>query len=402
MLIFKLMYLIRGYVVIHLDDINSEKTLNILRRRNITVWDVEKKNKGIKFKISYDDYIKHSDIINEIMKPVRKKGFMLKLNKLKFRKGFSIGLLILIISLHLLTSMIWEIEIVGTNQINSNKIIELLQENQIKIPVFTSQIEAKKLETLIYNSFDNYKFVEVFVEGSKLIIFVKEKESEPAKIKSNEPSSIISSKNAIVSKVIAKSGQPVVKEGSVVYEGQTLIMGIVKNKNSEEFVMVPSDGIVYGKTYYNFEMKEEKIRNVNVATNKSRTVYYLKINGNSIKIIGDKEPYENYNYRESNINVPIISKLTDISILKGVYYEEVVTEVQIDEKTAQNKMKVSMYDELLKRCNNDSRIIKSTMNFSDDDDFYYLIAQIEVIEDIGEKVRIYPINEDTTEETKED
>ena len=79
--------------------------------------------------------------------------------------------------------------------------------------------------------------MEVFVEGSKLIIFVKEKEPEAASIKSNEPSSIISTKNAIINKIIAKSGQSVVKEGDVVYEGQTLIMGIVKNKNSEEFVM---------------------------------------------------------------------------------------------------------------------------------------------------------------------
>ena len=402
MLIFKLMYLIRGYVVIHLDDINSEKTLNILRRKNIAVWDVERKNKGIKFKISYDDYIKNLSLINEIMKTVSKKGLMLKLNKVKFRRGFSIGLLILIVSLYLLTSMIWEVEVVGTNQTNTNKILALLSENQINIPVSMSQIETKKLETMIYNNFENYKFVEVFVEGSKLIIFVREKEPEPAKIKSNEPSSIISSKNAIISKVIAKSGQPVVKEGDVVYEGQTLIMGIVKNKNSDEFVMVPSEGIVYGKTYYNFEMKEEKIRSVNVSTNKSKSVYYLKINGNSIKIIGDKEPYENYNYRESNINVPIISKLADISILKGVYYEEVIKEIEIDEKTAQNKMKVSMYDELLKRCDEDSRILKSTVNFSEDDDFYYLISQIEVIEDIGQKIRIFPINDDMTEETKED
>ena len=402
MLIFKLMYLIRGYVVIRLDDINSEKTLNILRRKNIAVWDVERKNKGIKFKISYDDYIKNLSLINEIMKTVSKKGLMLKLNKIKFRRGFSIGLLILIISLYLLTSMIWEVEVVGTNQTNTNKILALLSENQINIPVSISQIETKKLETMIYNNFENYKFVEVFVEGSKLIIFVREKVPEPAKIKSNEPSSIISSKNAIISKVIAKSGQPVVKEGDVVYEGQTLIMGIVKNKNSDEFVMVPSEGIVYGKTYYNFEMKEEKIRSVNVATNKSKFVYYLKINGNSIKIIGDKEPYENYNYRESNINVPIISKLADISILKGVYYEEVIKEIEIDEKTAQNKMKVSMYDELLKRCDEDSRILKSTVNFSEDDDFYYLISQIEVIEDIGEKIRIFPITDDKTEETKED
>ena len=61
-----------------------------------------------------------------------------------------------------------------------------------------------------------------------------------------------------------------------------------------------------------------------------------------------------------------------------------------------------MYDELLQMCDEDSRIIKSNINFSEDDDFYYLIAQIEVIEDIGEKVRIFPVDHEKTEETKED
>ncbi|HBC31196.1 MAG TPA: hypothetical protein DC024_08145 [Clostridiales bacterium] len=401
MLIFKLMYLIRGYVVIRTDDKNAEKVLNILRRRNIAVWDVEKKGKGIKFKISYEDYIKNSNLINEIVNPVIKRGAMLKLNKVKFRKGFSIGLLILIISLYLLTSMIWDVEVVGTNQTNTNEILGLLEENKIKIPVSISRIETKQLETLIYNNFE-YKFVDVFVEGSKLIIFVREREPEPAEIKSNEPSSIISVKNAIINKVIAKSGQPVVKEGDVVYEGQTLIMGIVKNKNSDEFMMVPSDGIIYGKTYYNFEMKEEKIRSVNMSTNKSKTVYYLKLNENSIKIIGDKDPYERYDYRESVIKVPFVSNITDISFLKGVYYEEEIKKIEIDKQTAQNKMKVAMYDELLERCDDDSRILKSNINFSEDGEFYYLIAQIEVIEDIGEKIRIFPIEEEQTDETKED
>ncbi len=375
--------------------------MNILRRRNIAVWDVEKKGKGIKFKISYEDYIKNSNLINEIVNPVIKRGAMLKLNKVKFRKGFSIGLLILIISLYLLTSMIWDVEVVGTNQTNTNEILGLLEENKIKIPVSISRIETKQLETLIYNNFE-YKFVDVFVEGSKLIIFVREREPEPAEIKSNEPSSIISVKNAIINKVIAKSGQPVVKEGDVVYEGQTLIMGIVKNKNSDEFMMVPSDGIIYGKTYYNFEMKEEKIRSVNMSTNKSKTVYYLKLNENSIKIIGDKDPYERYDYRESVIKVPFVSNITDISFLKGVYYEEEIKKIEIDKQTAQNKMKVAMYDELLERCDDDSRILKSNINFSEDDEFYYLIAQIEVIEDIGEKIRIFPIEEEQTDETKED
>ncbi|MDW5300349.1 MAG: sporulation protein YqfD [Sedimentibacter sp.] len=405
MLIFKLMYLIKGYVIIRLENANCEKIMNLLRRKQITIWDVEKKENEIKFKISYDDYKKYSDIIADLkIEPVKKRGLAFKLNKIIIRKGFVGGLFILIICFYLLTSLIWNVEVIGVNHSTANKIINLLEKNEINLPISQGSLETKAIETMLYKNFDNFKFIEVYVEGSNLIIFVKEKVEETANIKSNDPTSIISKKNAIIKKVIAKSGQAVVKEGNVVYEGQTLVMGIVKNKNSEEFVMVPSEGIVYGKTYYNFEMKEEKLKNVNVATNKSRNVYYLKINGKNIKIIGDKEPYKNYNYKEYMINVPIFTDLTDINIVKGVYYEEVIKEIEIDENTAQNKLKVSMYDDLLNKCDGNSKILKSSMNFSQDEGYYYLKAQIEIIEDIGESVKIYPVHnndEETNEEIEE-
>ncbi|WP_019227105.1 sporulation protein YqfD [Sedimentibacter sp. B4] len=394
MLIFKLMYLIRGYVLVRLKDANFEKIMNLLRKKGIVMWDIEKKNDEIKFKISYDDYRKYQDIIKETkMETIKKKGFALNLRKIKVRKGFVAGIFILSICLYLLSSLVWNVEVIGTNNLTAKKIKLVLEENEIKVPVSQGSLETKSIETMLYKNFDNFKFVEVYVEGSNLIIFVKEKNIEPAEFKNNEPSSIVSKKNAIISKVIAKSGQPVVKEGDVVYEGQTLIMGIIKNKNSEEFVMVPSDGIIYAKTYYNFEMKEEKIRDVNISTDSSKVRFFLKINGKNVKIIGDKAPYENYTYKERTIAVPILSSLTNIKIVKSVYYEETVKKIEIDENTAQNKMKVAMYDDLIKKCNNDSKILKSSINFTEDDQFYYLRAQIEVMEDIGESVKIYPMTD---------
>ncbi len=389
MLIFKLMYLLRGFVVIRLKNGNFEKIINLLQRKNINMWDVEKNEHGIKFKISYEDYKKYEEILRDKnMEAVNKKGFALKLRKLKVRKGFVAGLFILLVCLYVLSSLVWNIQVIGTSNITAKNIVKLLEENNIKTPISHSSLKPKKIETMLYNSFERFKFVEVYIEGSNLIIFVKEKKPEKAEIKSNEPSSIISNKNAIINKVIAKSGQPVVKVGDVVYEGQTLVMGMVKNKNSEEFMMVPSEGTIYGKTYYNFEMKEEKVKSFEVSTNKHKNVYYLQINGNSIKIIGDKAPFENYNYREETVNIPIISNLTDIRFIKGTYYEQVVEPIEIDESTAKNKMKVALYDDLLKMCNRDAKILKSSMNFSHDESYYYLRAQIEVIEDIGEKVRL--------------
>lgn len=403
MFIFKFMSLLRGYVVIRLKAANCEKVINLLRKKDIRMWDVEKKDDTVKLKISYEDYKKYEELLKETKsETVNKRGFALKLGKLKVRKGFVLGLLILLVCLYVISSLVWNVEIVGTNNITAKSIIKVLEENNITLPIAHSSLKPKKIETMLYTNFDKFKFVEVYIEGSNLIIFVKEKEIEKAEIKSNEPSSIISNKNAIINKVIAKSGQSVVKEGDVVYEGQTLVMGMVKSKTSEEFMMVPSEGIIYGKTYYNFEMKEEKLKDVEIATNKSKNVYYLQISGKSIKIIGDKEPFENYNYKERNFNIPIISNLTDIKIIKGTYYEQVKKTVEIDENTAKNIMKVSMYDDLLLKCNKDAKILKSTLNFTEDENYYYLRAQIEVIEDIGEKVRLYPIpdfNQEKQEET---
>ena len=401
MLIFKLMSLLTGYVVIRLKAANCEKIMNLLQKKQIRMWDVEKKDYGIKFKISYEDYKKYEDIIKETkMEAINKKGFAFNLGKLKVRKGFIVGLFILLICLYVLSSLVWNVEVIGTNNITAKNIVKALEQNNIKMPISHSSLKTKKIETMLYTHFEKFKFVEVYIEGSNLIIFVKEKQPEKAEIKSNEPSSIISSKNAIINKVIAKSGQAVVKEGDVVYEGQTLVMGMVKSKTSEEFMMVPSEGTIYGKTYYNFELKEEKIKNFEVATNKSKNVYYLQINGNGIKIIGDKDPFENYNYRERTVKIPIVSNLSDITMTKGTYYEQEIKSVDIDENTAKNKLKVSMYDDLLKMCNEDAKILKSSLNFSDDDNYYYLRAQIEVIEDIGEKVRLYPTPIDNADETK--
>jgi similar to stage IV sporulation protein len=402
MLIFKLCNFIRGYVVINLKTKDYEKTLNLLRRKNINIWDIEKSDAGIKFKILYEDYKKYIELLNEQnFELLNKKGVAFKYKALKIRKGFIAGIVMLLLCFFVFTSMVFSIEVVGADNDLSKEIINILQENNISMPHISSSLNDKQIELILHKNLDNLKFVEAYIEGSKLIIFVKEKEKDNTVIKDNEPSSIVSSKNAIINKIITKSGQTVVREGDVVYEGQTLVMGIIKNKNSEEFVMVPSDGTIYGKTYYKFDLKEEKIKDMTVSTNKNKKSYYFKIKDKNIKIIGDTKPFENYNYSEKEIKVPIISKLINTSLVIGKYYEEKQEKINIDEKTAQNKMKVKLYDDLIKMCSNDSKILNTSFNFQEDENNYYLDAQIEVIEDIGKKVKIYPTNENTSDEKME-
>lgn len=407
MITFKLWNLIRGYVIINITDTNYEKTINVLQRNKIKLWDIEKNDKGVSFKISNDDYKKYYKIIKNVkLEPTKKTGLSFKLKKLKLRKGFVAGIIVLIICFFMFSNLVWNVEVVGANQIVSKNIKDTLSKNGIKMPSAISNLNEKHIETLLHKEFANFKFVEAYVEGSKLIIFVKEKELESSVIKENTPSSIISTKNAIINKAIVKNGQLVVRVGDVVYKGQTLVMGIVKNKNSDDFMMVPSEGTIYGKTYYNFEVKEDKIKNITKSTNNAKNIYYIKLSDKKHKIIGDTEPFKNYNYSERTIKIPLLSNITGISFIRGKFFEEVISEVEIDENSAKNKMKVNLYDDLIKMCGNDAKILSTSFNYQKDNKYYYLNAQIEVIEDIGESIKIYPIEEnkemDNNEEIKED
>jgi similar to stage IV sporulation protein len=403
MLIFRLLNYLRGYVVIKISGSNYEKTLNLLSRRNIRIWDVEKKDDYLSFKLAYDDYSKNTDLFEENkMQLTKTTGIAFKLHKIKSRKGFLLGAFILIVCLYVYSTLIWSIELVCGNEKLKKEIKEALSSYEIKLPTNENHINEKHIETILYKNFKNFNFVEAYVEGTKLIIFIKEKNPNPEQVIDKSPTSIISTKNAVINKVIAKSGQSVIKEGDVVYEGQTLVMGIIKNKNLEEYTMVPSIGTVYGKTYYSFQFKEEKQRDIAISTNKKENLYYLKINDRKMKIIGDTNRFKNYNCKISAINIPLISNFTDISLEKNIYYEQQYEKVKIDEKTAQNKMKINVFDDLKSMCSPDSRVITSSLNFTEDEKYYYLNAQIEVIEDIGKEIKIYPSALPKIEDIKEE
>lgn len=391
MLIFKLWNYLRGYVVINLKGISCEKTLNLFRRKNINMWDVEKSEDGVRFKISCEDYQKYGKLLGDRgIEPAGKTGFSFSLGKLKSRKGFAAGLIILMLCIAVMSALIWDIEIIGAENVSPREIKAVLKDNGISAPIASGSVNEKRVAAIIYKNFDEFKFVEAHIQGSKLIVFVKEKRSETIELEDRTPSSIVATKDAVITSVVAKTGRPVVQAGDVVYKGQTLIMGLVKSNIKEEYSTVPSIGSVYGRTYYSFAYKEEKQKYVEVGADNKKSVVYLNLNNNRIKLFGSESPFENTAYREKELKVPVFSRLTGIYLIHGQSYEQKKDLVSVSSETASNRMKIKMYDELLSQVGPDSKIYSTDINITEDDTYYYMNAQIEVTEDIGERVRLYP------------
>jgi len=91
------------------------------------------------------------------------------------------GIIIVVLCFFFFANLVWNIEVIGANQTIAKEIINVLNENNIKMPSTLGSLNEKHIETLIHKNFNHFKFVEAYVEGSKLIIFVKEKEMAIAK-----------------------------------------------------------------------------------------------------------------------------------------------------------------------------------------------------------------------------
>ncbi len=374
---------IKSYVVVNLNSKNYEKVLNILRRKNIVMWDINKRGEGISFKISKKDFEQNKQFFEDAnIKPVKKIGVMFKVNKLYLRVGFSVGAILIFIYAFVFCSFIWDVKVVGNDKIKQNDIVNYLHDKNIKTPTKISKIDEKYIEDLIYIKFNQIKFVEVHIEGIKLILYVKEKKETEYTVSDNTPTSIVSTKQAVIYKTIVKHGELLVKEGDVVSKGQLLVQGTKRDKDNIS-KLINSDAIILGSTYYNMVLKEPKVRSIKKETGKTNTVTKLIIKDKKIKMFGNENKYKNYDYRSTIISIPLISDFLNISM-----------EEEVTKEYAENKLLINLYEKLVKVCNKNAKIDKTEIVMEETETEYILKAKIEMIEDIGESIKIYSFKED--------
>ncbi len=385
---------IKSYVIVNLKTKNYEKTLNLLRRKNIVMWDIVKIQDGISFKIYKRDIEKNKQFFHDAnINPVRKVGLMFKLNKLYMRLGFITGAILIIIYIFIYCSFAWNIRILGNEKILEADIVQFLNENDIKTPVKIDKINNKEIEDLIYSNFKGIKFVDAHVEGINLILHIREKRESDYITSDSSPSSIISNKQAVIYKTVVKQGQLLVKQGDVVGKGQLLVQGTKRDKDNTE-KLVNSDATILGHTYYNLNFKEPKIHNIIKETGKTNKVFKLIFNDKSIKLFGNEKKFKNFESRNIITHIPIITDFFKISFETVKNYEVNIIEQEISKEYAQKKLFIILYEKLVKVCNKNVKIDKKDIVLEETENEFILKARIEATEDIGEKIKIYSFKED--------
>lgn len=279
------------------------------------------------------------------------KAYLIHLYKTK--KIFLYSIIFAFLVIILLTNIIFSVRVVETDKEIKDMILTDLRENGITR--FRFKVSYKRKEAIrekILEKEKNYlEWLEIEEIGTMYQVKVIRRINNP-KEEELKPRSIVAKKKGRITRIEADYGEVTTKKNDVVDKGDTLISGLIKNKE-EIKTKVAARGKVYAEVWYQVNLNLPTLYQEEIKTgNKKNTLEIIFLDNNIF--ISELFKYNNSISKETVLyNNPLIpfrisfTKKEEIK-LKQVAYQE--------DKTLK-KIKKLAVDKLKQRIGNDIKIL---------------------------------------------
>lgn len=281
MLVLKLWNYFKGYVIIKIKGSALERFINLTIFHEIPLWDVVKIDSNvIEAKISIQEFKNIRHIARKTKSRVfiiKKRGLPFLLIKLLKRKFFLFGILLFFIIQYGLSSIIWDIEVIGIENIGKQDIVKNIENLGLKVGTFKCIIDPKYIEDNLILSNSDIAWADVKIKGTKAIITIVEKKLPP-ELDESAPCNIVASKKGIIEDIVVLRGRRVVEKGDLVEEGQIIISGFVDEEGIEPY-LVHAKGLVKARVIYSEKLEVPLIELQETRT--GRTSFVIKISSSN-------------------------------------------------------------------------------------------------------------------------
>lgn len=376
-----------GYVKISVEGYFIERFMNICISKKILLWNIKReKSTYLYANIGIKDFKKLKEIAKKTKCRINikeKKGLPFILNKHKKRKIFLILLILFIITLFSLSNFIWNIEVIGIENIPENEIIEILKENELTLGTLKNKVDTQKIINSIRLNRNDIAWVGIDLTGTNATVKIVEADLKPEIIDENDYCNIISNKEGIIVKVTAKNGTPLVKENDVVKNGSILIAGYIEGKYTG-IRYVHSEGEVLAKVWYSKKEKIELKQEEYIETGEFESKYSIRIKNFVINLYKTLPNFQNYDTICTEEKLKIFSNFyLPIEIIKNTYYETELQEVEYTKEEAKEKvlekLEVELNEEILEK----EKITNKQINEYENEGILEIELIYEVLETIG-------------------
>lgn len=239
---------LRGYVEIVIEGKQIEKFINMAVSRGYDLWDIFQPQENVmiaKVDLAVYPALRHvARACRCKMRIRRKKGFPFAAVKMRRRKMLLVGAVLFLVSLYILSSFVWSVEVTSTKElkmITQEQVLEAASEFGIKPGTPRFLIDNNRVAEELEKKFLEISWAGVELRGTKVIINVVEKVLPNEDPDSARPGNIVAQKDGLVKEILVLAGEPQVAAGDTVKKGDVLISGVIYPESLPEDEKEASD-----------------------------------------------------------------------------------------------------------------------------------------------------------------
>ena len=387
----KILEYVSGYVNIVIEGYYIEQFINICNNKQIDLWNIKKENSiKVYASVCITDFKKLKQICKKTKCKIKiqsKKGLPFIIKKYKKRKFFFIFLLLIILTIIILSNFIWNIEIESDADIPKEEILELAQSEGLEIGKRKGAIDTKAVINKIRLERDDISWVGIEIDGTNATIKLVKADEKPEIINDDEYCNIVADKNAMILKVSAQNGTPLVKEGDIVTNGDVIVAGWMEGKyTGKQYVHAQAE--IQAKVWYTTTEKVYLQETKKVETGEAKSSYSVKINNFQINLLKTLPKFEKYDTIEENKKLKLFSNFyLPFELVKYTYKEykeeQVVHSIEEAKQIGIDRAKESLQEKI-----DGKEILDKQVKVRTEKDYIEVEVTYEVKENIGIKEKI--------------
>lgn len=292
---------IRGSVRIRIAGGFCERFLNLCAYHDIHLWNLQPAENGYEAGMSLNNFRRLKPLARKCHIRIRileKSGLPFFLFRNRKRKVLFLSLFAAFLLVFSLSFFIWDIEIMGNLSVTDEKIMDYLRKERIHQGVLKSSLDYKQLAADLRQFFPEITWISVKLQGTRLLIDMKENEDVLEGMEETVPGSLLSDVDGIIVRMVTRAGTPVVSVGAEVKKGDLLVSGIVELINDSGEVYgyqyVAADADIYVKTSISYQDSVERKQIKKLYTGNVTSRSLLKVGSLSIGIPFLGNSYEQY------------------------------------------------------------------------------------------------------------
>lgn len=313
------------------NKVNIEKVIPKSYNTMYIIIDYNELDKVLKLKTIYNiKIIKYYGKLR-LLKYIKKNIFIL------------IFLLVGLLMIYTLSNIVFSIEVIHSNSNIIKLVNEELDKNGIKKYSFVKDYEEieKIKKKILEDNKDTLEWLEIIREGTKYTVRVEERIINKDN-KDDKVYDIVSSKNAVIKKIYAISGEKVRNVDTYVKKGDTIISSDITLPNNSK-VSKSASGRVEGEVWYTVRVEYPYIYNETIYTGKKKKVLVFNLLNKRISFF-DFHKYKSF---DRNIKYIFNNNIIPLSLTYEDEYETMVINDIYTYDTAREKAIETAKEKLL-------------------------------------------------------